>query len=128
MHHRSVDSILKPRVNGYHKDSVENIEEEKGKYLISKIIIFANSCYIHFLLALEPETNEVPLSEKERINQMSIEDIQEKIAKIEKQKKQLTTEIYRLPIANRHKAILDRENELYTVSFIPDHDNFIIDD
>ena len=59
---------------------------------------------------------------------MSIEDIQEKIAKIEKQKKQLTTEIYRLPIANRYKAILDRENELYTVSFIPDYDNFIIDD
>ena len=87
-----------------------------------------NSYYIHFLPALEPEANEVPLSEKERINQMSIEDIQEKIAKIEKQKKQLTTEIYRLPIANRHKAILDRENELYTVSFIPNHDNFIIDD
>ena len=41
LHHRSVDSILKPRINGYHKDSVENIEEEKGKYLISKIIIFA---------------------------------------------------------------------------------------
>ena len=59
---------------------------------------------------------------------MSIEDIQEKIAKIEKQKKQLTTEIYRLPIANRYKAILDRENELYTVSFIPDYDNFVIDD
>ena len=87
-----------------------------------------NSCYIHFLSALEPEANEVPLSEKERINQMSIEDIQEKIAKIEKQKKQLTTEIYRLPIANRYKAILDRENELYTVSFIPDYDNYIIDD
>ena len=87
-----------------------------------------NSCYIHFLPALEPEANKVPLSEKERINQMSIEDIQEKIAKIEKQKKQLTTEIYRLPIANRYKAILDRENELYTVSFIPDYDNYIIDD
>mmetsp|Transcript_14459 Transcript_14459/g.12740 ORF Transcript_14459/g.12740 Transcript_14459/m.12740 type:complete len:107 (-) Transcript_14459:40-360(-) len=45
--------------------------------------------------------------------QMSEEDISETLAKLELKKKDITTMIYRLPIANRHKAIEDREKELY---------------
>ena len=44
---------------------------------------------------------------------MTLSEIQAEISKLEKQKRDVQADIYRLPIANRHKAVQDRENELY---------------
>ena len=119
-HHKSHDSIPKVSKN----QTIDNnykIEHEREIKNIKKQIPRQDS------QSFEDDEEDVPFSNEEKIvepaqkpaapsrnpENMTIEQILSNVARIEKMKQDLQTAISRLPIANRHKSIIDKENEYY---------------